>query len=1090
MKVYLQDHFVWPGIKKYAWQALLLLLMISTDAAFAREMRPEGAADPVIVTGTVTDQDGETLVGVTVKIKGTTTGTTTGQDGKFTITVPSPTSILVFSYLGFAMQEVSVDNLTSLAISMLVEATSMKEVIVVGYGETKKNNITGAVTQIGSEYFDDRPMPNVARGLQGVIPNLNIKMTDGKPIRTATYNIRGTTSIGGGGSALVLVDGVPGDPSTLNPSDIESVTVLKDAASAAIYGARGAFGVLLITTKTAKKNKIQLNYTTNYSINQKTTNLDLVNDSYTWAKLYDESFYAWNDYLNPPTNIGSILTFSPAYLEELKKRSEDPSLPKTEIDPITGQYVYYANTDWHKELYKNNNSTMEHALSISGGGEKVNFLMSGRYYFQDGIFRYNTDKFNRYNLRLKGNVKVNDWLNVNTNTDLSNYTYRYPLTSRSGLAAVWRTMSSTAYPVAPLLNPDGTITTVGAYSIGDLYYGKSFSDDKQFFLKNTLGFSASIIKNKLNIKGDATHQWTNTDKRQKFFQVPYSVKPGEVISTGLNYLGNNVGNLTYQAANIYTDFTQNWGRHQFKIMSGWNVEYNSLRSQYAERDGLLLDNFVDFSSAVGTNIELTGSGSEYAYSGLFYRANYSFDNRYLLELNGRYDGSSKFPETQRYGFFPSGSAGWRVSEEKFMAGTKKWLDEFKLRASYGTLGNGNIAPYTYLETMGVSTSSVIVNGRYQNYIQKPAVVPEGLTWERSTTLDFGADLEMFNNRLIISADWYQRKVTGMITGGPTLPASFGAPTPRGNNAELVTTGWEGSLAWNGLIKTRKPISYGLRLTLADNVAKVTKFYNPNQLISTYNEGRGIGDIWGYETLGFFTSAADIASSPNQSYFVVSNTNKLLPGDIKFADLNNDGKVNPGKSTLLDPGDRKIIGNSSIRYPYGITGDFGWNNFTLTAFFQGVGKRDWYPGVQTDYFWGQYSRPYSFLPEFTLNRWTEDNPSQDAYFPRYRGFVALSGTRELAVPQTRYLQNASYIRLKNLTVGYSLPAKFLQRAKISSVRFILTGQNLWTYSPMYKVTKNFDPEVIEGSDPEINSGSGDGFSYPMLKTYTFGINVGL
>jgi len=328
----------------------------------------------------------------------------------------------------------------------------------------------------------------------------------------------------------------------------------------------------------------------------------------------------------------------------------------------------------------------------------------------------------------------------------------------------------------------------------------------------------------------------------------------------------------------------------------------------------------------------------------------------------------------------------------------------------------------------------------------------------------------------------------MITPGQPLPGVFGAAEPKGNFADLKTTGWEVSLSWNDQILMHKPLTYGLRLTLADNISYITDFYNPNNLLSTYYKGQRLGEIWGLETLGFFESVDDIQKHADQSYIVVSNNNKPLPGDLKFKDRNGDGKVNIGKNTVEDPGDQGIIGNSSIRFPYGITGDVGWNNFSLTVFFQGVGKRDWFPSTEAAYFWGQSNRVYSFLPAFNLNRWTEENPSQDAYFPRYRGYSALSGTRELAIKQTRYLQNASYIRLKNITLGYLLPAGLLSKLRLTSCRIYFTGQNLWTHSPMYNVTKNFDPEVIEGSDPEINKTQGDGFSYPMQKSYTVGLNL--
>ena len=1051
------------------------------------------------VKGSVLSEQEKSLQGVTVQVTDATGKNiqvvSTNESGLFTISnlQGGKKYDFLFTYVGHEAHRlkgflVNSNENNSIAVIMKPSVAMNEDVIVVGYGSQKKVNLTGAVDQVGSEYFDNRPMPNVARGLQGVIPNLNIKMTDGKPTRSATYNVRGLTSIGSGGSALVLIDGVPGDPATINPNDIQSVSVIKDASAAAIYGARGAYGVVLITTKNPKKDKVQINYNGSYSINQRTTTPDLVSNGYIWAQNFVESFYSWNDYLSYPQTINSQLGFSLAYLDSLKTHDEDPSLPQTTIDPLTGKYQYFANTDWFKELYKDNVPAIEQSISVSGGSEKVNFLISGRYYHQDGIFRYNTDKFNRYNLRFKGSIKANDWLTIHTNTDYSSYKYTYPLTSVGGLNAVWRMLAVTGFPVSPLLNPDGTMTIVGAYSVGDFYYGKSKSTTTQNFLRNTVGFNAVAIKDKLSIKGDFSYLFTNTEEERKFFTVPYSIKPGETITSGLNYLNNDVSKQDYFVGNLYAEYTQKFGEHDIKLLGGWNVEYNKVKSQLVQRDGLLVANLPDFNLATGLNFRVTGGGNEWATSGIFYRANYAFKNRYLLELNGRYDGSSKFPTTQQYGFFPSASAAWKISEENFMKGTSGWLSSLKLRGSYGSLGNGNINPYTFLQTISAGTSSKIVNGSFPSYIQQPGVIPQGLTWEKSTTLDFGLDAELFSRRLNFTFDWYERKTTDMITAGQPLPAVFGAAVPKGNYADLETRGWEVSLSWRDRIDMKKPLTYSLRFTLGDNVSYITDFYNPNGLLSTYYKGQKVGDIWGYETEGFFTSADDIAKHADQSYFVVSNSNKLLPGDLKFRDRNGDGKVNQGKNTLDDPGDQTIIGNTSIRLPYGFTGDVEWNNFYFSVFFQGVGKRDWYPSTEAAFFWGQSNRPYSFLPTFNLDRWTEENPSQDAYFPRYRGYTALSGTRELAVQQTRYLQNAAYIRLKNLTIGYSLPKLIIDKLKISSFRVYATGQNLWTHSPMYKITKNFDPEVIEGSDAEINAGGGDGFSYPMQKTYTIGVNI--
>lgn len=1047
--------------------------------------------EPPVFRGKITDEKGIPLTGASIQVKGKSIGTTTNSKGEFELKNIEEGSVLVISFIGYVAQEIAVGSQEYVNIILVASQNSLNSIVVVGYGTQKKVDLTGAVDQVGSEYFEDRPLANVTRGLQGVLPNLNIKITDGKPIRGAAYNIRGATSIGSASStpnALVLIDGVPGDPENVNPDDIESVTILKDAASAAIYGARAAFGVVLITTKTPKSGRTQVNYSVNFSNERRTTTPDLVTNGYEWAKNYDDALFGWMDYGSHPVNIDGKLLFSPAYLDSLKYHSEHPELPNWGID-AAGNYAYYANTDWMKELYKNSNNAMEHTISLSSGNDRIKFAMSGRYYTQDGVFKFNSDKFNRYNFRVKGEVKVTDKFIVNTNVDFSNNDYKYPLTSQGGVNAIWRLLSASGYPLAPLLNPDGTITNIGSYSIGDLYQKKSFSNLNETANRNTIGFTGLPFKH-VTIKGDFTYLNTTSTDRRRYFPVTYSIKPGVLTNSGLNYLEESGEKEKDFIGNLYADYSNRFGDHNLKFLVGGNLESYSYRQDRVRRDGLIVDNIVDWNLATGTNYVLTGGGYDWSTAGLFSRLNYSYKDRYLVELNARYDGSSRFPVNKAWGFFPSAEAGWIISKEKFLESASSWLGLLKIRGSYGALGNGNIAPYSFVPTIGVNTSNVLQNGVYPNYIQKPNVYPNNITWERVNMANLGLDLGLLQNRLTASFDAYERNTIDMITVGPPLPAVFGATVPNGNNANLRTKGWEVSLNWQDKIGTSKPFSYSFRFTLSDYNSVITKFYNPNYLLNTYYVGYKLGTIWGFETLGFFKDDADIASSPNQkNYFQVSNGNNILPGDIKFADLNHDGFVNIGKNTLQEPGDQKVIGNTTPHFPYSFTTDLSWNNFSFSAFIQGVGKRDWMPSREASYFWGQYNRPYSVLPKFNLNRWTPDNPDPNAYFPRYRAFVALSGTRELAIPQTRYLQNASYVRLKNVTIAYNLPKSLIQKIGAKSVRIYFNGQNLWTYSPMFKITKNFDPEVIEGSDPEVNSSGGDGFSYPMLKSFSFGINLG-
>ncbi|SDD11781.1 SusC/RagA family TonB-linked outer membrane protein [Niabella drilacis] len=1080
----LRRRFQRPGRKAFIRVFLIQTVFLLCSNCFYGQNTGE-------IKGTVRNSAQEPLSGISIIIKGTQTGAVTDNAGRYAIVPGSADPVLLVSGVGYAATEIVAGGRSVIDITLQRESQELEDVVVVGYGRQKKINLTGAVEQVDSRYFENRPVPNASRSLQGAIPNLNIGYKDGRPTANPAYNIRGLTSIGAGGSALVLIDGVVGDPLFLNPNDIASVTVLKDAASAAIYGSRGAFGVVLITTKTASKSRPKIHYSGSYSHAERTIKQKMVTEGYLWAKMFKESYTSWTDYTTLPSTIGgSGLLFSSSYLDSLLYRSQHPgALPDVSTDPATGNYMYYGNTDWFNELYASSIPSTQHAVSVSGGTDKVDYAVSGNYYGQGGLYRIRGDQYHKYNLRVKGGVQATDWLRINTNNDFSNYQYTDPFNNGN----IWNTLNVGGYivPMAMLYNPDGSLTRTAAGSLGQMIGGAK-AETNSSFVRNNISFIATLIKNKWSIRGDFSHQQTTSDVINKSVVVPYSVKPGEILTLGTSAMSNTQQKTTYTAYNLYTDFSQSFGKNDFKIMVGTNTEISQLKNLFVYRDNLLVPDLTDFNLAAGQNIQLTGGGNEWATSGVFSRINYSFAGKYLLELNGRYDGSSKFPASQQFGFFPSISAGWRVTEERFMKGSSAWLDNLKFRVSYGALGNSQIDPYLYVEQLKARLSPVVISGLYPAYITNPAVLADNFTWEKSTTTDFGMDIEMLKRRLSGSFDWYRRMTTDMITIGPVLPAVFGAGAPRGNYADLKTTGFELSVAWSDQIRTAKPVNYMIRLTLADNVSYITKYNNPtgllapdpNTFITNYYVGQRVGDIWGYTTEGLFASEEDIANHADQSAVIVSSGNKVLPGDIKFKDLNNDGKINKGLGTLKDHGDWSIIGNSTPRYSYGITTNVDWNQLFLSAFFQGIGKRDWYPSYGATEFWGQYSVWYGTIPAATLkNNWTLNGNDPNSYWPRYRGPMPY-GERELQ-PQTRYLQNASYIRLKNLTVGYSLPKALLRKARLENVQVYLSGENIWTYTPMSRINGNIDPELISPVQA-----STDGNAYPILKTYTFGINIGL
>jgi TonB-linked SusC/RagA family outer membrane protein len=1080
-----------------SWLALCLCLILPGYA--------QQANTSTGIKGTVVNDRHEMLVGVSVTISEVATGihntSVTDEKGIFTFNGLKAGGVynLTFTYIGFEQQtiknyKVKANETNSLLVKLKETVTSLGDVVVVGYGSQKKINLTGAVTQVGGDdVMEDRPMPNMARGLEGVVPGLNISMTDGKPIRSPSFNIRGTTSISGAAPALVLIDGVSGDPSLLNPSDIETITVLKDAASAAIYGARAAYGVVLITTKSPRKGGVQVNFNTNYTVNQKTIDPKLVTDGYEWTKDFADSYNAWYDYKSPPTTINGIMPYSPSYLDSMKARQTDPSLPKVTIDPATGKYIYYGSTDWYHLLYRQNIPSQEDALSISGSNQNSDFLISGRYYTQGGIFRFHPDDFDRYNLRAKGDVTVAPWLTVSDNIDFNTYSYYYPV--MNGMSPVWRYLDVTAIPNAVLFNPDGTLTPSSYQGVGDLYTGNNYTKTRQLYFRNTASFSADIIKNVLNLKGDFTYAYTNQQTDGHYYPVSYSAGPGLTGNNTNNFLNRANGLTKYLATNIYAQAQKDFGAHSVKLLAGMNVEDSRFDTSFFQRDGLLDPSLPDFNLLNGINYQVKGGGNEWSIAGFFFRANYAYKNRYLLEVNGRYDGSSKFPSNSRFGFFPSVSAGWIISNESFMEQTHSWLNNLKIRGSFGSLGNGVISPYRFIPSMNVSQSTgIIINGAFPTYTRSPNVLPNGLTWESSTTANVGVDVSVLKNRLNVTYDYYERFTTGMFTPSQPLPAVFGATVPYGNYSNLKTDGWELNASWKDRIS--KNFSYSVGFVLSDSKAFITKYNNPNGILpypyaqnpSVYYKGERVGEMWGFVNDGLYTQDELNKAHPDQtSYIVVSNSNVPMPGDIRFKDLNGDNAINIGKGTLADHGDIKVIGNNQPRYNFGVNLGATYSMFSVSAFIQGVGHRDWWPGTEAGAFWGQYNRPYESVPAYMMkNVWSETNPN--AYFPRYRGYVALQGNRELAVLQTRYMQNAAYARLKNFNITWNLPKHWAEMAKMQSARIYFTGQNLFTVSPMHKWAKNFDPEVIDGADPEVSQSAGNGYDYPMLKSYTVGLNL--
>lgn len=1071
------------------------------------------------VTGTITDPKGEPIIGANVVVKGSTNGTITDIDGHFSIEV-TPNAILQVSYIGYVAQDVPVGNKNNLVISIHEDTQKLDEVVVVGYGSQKKVNLTGAVEQVTSDVFEGRPTANATQMLEGVVPNLNISLSDGKPGRTADFNVRGAGSINGG-SALVLIDGVEGDPSMLNPNDIESISVLKDAAASAIYGARAPFGVVLITTKNATEGKPKVTWSSSYSLQSPQNVPDVVSDGYIWAKHFYDAYFNYNQ--ANPSGINKTQQFSVAWLDEYKRRHETGDFGTVISDGsigTKGRYVYYPEgTDYYDLMYKKNVFAQNQNLSVSGSDGKFDYYLSGRFYSYDGLFDSDeqTDKFKTYNMRFKGGYQLTPWLKISNNFEFSHNKYYNPITYSEGSGVVWRNIADEGHPSSPLFNPDGTMTYSAVYTVGDLLYGRSGITTKNSNLKNTTTFNAKFLGDRLRVNGDFTYQQKTQEKTKKQVRSPYARSADANGESKIEYITGTYSNLAettdhtnYLATNLFAEFEETFAeKHYFKAMAGWNYEKSSFKRIYAYNDDLLTDDVDNMNLVMGTdNRSITSQWKAYQFGGAFFRLNYAFDDRYLLEVNGRYDGSSRFPSDERWAFFPSASVGWRISQEPWWNVKSEHISNAKVRFSWGSLGNAaGLSNYQYIQTLGISKSDYILDGLRQNYMSSPAALPGNLTWETATTYDIGVDLGFFDNRLTVSGDYYIRKTTDMIVNGPTVPDVFGASSPKGNYADMSTYGYELSLEWkDGFDLAGKRFNYSIKGTLADYYSVIDKFNNANMSLSeyanqsldkNYYEGMRIGEIWGFVSNGLWQDQAGIdaaeaaAKAAGQSYYnplmQTSKTYKLYPGDIKFEDLNGNGYIDRGQNTVDDPGDRKIIGNEEPRYIYSFTLSADWNNIWVSAFFQGVGKQDWYPSNEASTFWGQYNRPYNQMPSWHVdNYWTPENP--DAFLPRYTGYYApFYGGHKNA--NTRYLMNAAYLRLKNIQVGYNLPSEWIKKLHLTNVGIYLSGENLFTWSPLYKYSKDVNVSNIGESDKDLtSSNSGDGYNYPMMKSFSIGLNV--
>ena len=1097
------------------------------------------SAQKSVVKGTVKDSDGELLMGAGVVVKGTSQGTITDVDGNFVLEGVTYPVTLVASFIGMADQEVTLNSAAESPCQIVLGADEnfLNEVVVVGYGTQKKVNLTGAVGVVEGKDLALRPVNSAAQALQGADPSLLLTMGNGS-VEGNEYSvsIRGNVSINSG-SPLILIDGVEGSLGQVNPNDIESVSVLKDASACAVYGAKASAGVILVNTKNGSSGKASITYDGRVSVSTNTTSTDFITSSYDYVTLCNEFYEYFKGY--------GAWTFTDAQIEMMKERrydvTENPERPWV-IPDETGlySYVYLANFDWYDFLFKRTRPETEHNISVRGGNDKVKYFVSGRYLYREGLFNNEgEDKFNGFNLRSKIDAKLTNWLTYSNSLSFERQLYSYGgfweqdgLQGNTGTGILWN-LTQNVGPMLTPWNPDGTVNMYPGYMAdatspifsgrgGPYTDGRNTNSRARNYLTMTNRFTFDIVK---GLKFIADYTYKRRDNVEAYRSLP-TANSYDNINKGLYKnptAGMAVGQFTngsvydfyrqkryYQdghIANAYFTYNGSFNDHNVSATVGGNFDdYYATTLAITQKGGLSENlSFIGLTTNEDgfNNIEAASQSiSSYRTLGFFARANYDWKGRYLVELSGRYDGSSRFPKGQRWGFFPSASAGWRISEEPFFKPLKSWWSNAKVRLSYGSLGNQQVSDYYYWDTIKTGSQSVLLNGTTKSsYAQATVPVSSDLTWETVITQNLGFDLGFFKNKLNVTADFFIRDTKDMLTKAMTLPSVYGSAAPKTNAADLRTKGYEIQVSWkDGFKLAGKDFTYSVGGSLGDYKTVITKYDNPTKLLSDHYEGKVLGDVWGYVTDGLFATdeeAAAYAAVVNDKnankgvYAGKAPYNVLMAGDIKFLDLPTvdtdgdgipdagDGIINTGDNTLENPGDRQIIGNTKPRYIYSLKGDLQWMGIDFSIFFQGVGKVSWMPDYNCIYFWNTYSyhRP-TFIPKnFEAKCWSDEEGADNSnvLFPRRRGRMAASS---YITTNDYWIQDASYIRLKNLTVGYTLP---LKTKAVEKVRVYFSGENLWYWSPMKEWTDVVDPEVA------TSSAYGD-CSYPYSKIFSFGVNV--
>ena len=1061
-----------------------------------------GAADPayaiedkITVTGKVTDTAGEPLVGVSVVVVGEQGNVAISDiDGVYTIVSPA-NGTLEFSLIGMENTRVPVGGKSVVDVVMKEENLVLDELVVVGFGSQRKENLTGAVSTVNvGRTMDGKPFTDPAKGLQGAVPGLTVTFSNGAINNAPAINIRGMGSLNAadGGSPLILVDNVVvSDISLVNAEDIESISILKDAASTSIYGARAAFGVILIKTRSGRMgSKFSVSYTNNFSWGTPTVLPQFPKDAVAEIAAMDAAMargkQAFDMFgMKAQPLMDGIERWIANYSHN---RRGHEMIMGEDFEVKDGVTYFYRLWDPVKEMYQKWTPQQSHNLQVTGGSDRISFVLSGGYQYQEGILKIKPDIINKYNLSLGVNAKAAPWVDIEARMNLRQTDYDYPYSYQDPYYYMWRW--GTYFPYGTYTDWQGT--TAWFRHIPGYLHNASYSTSRQSYY-NTQVAATFHIGEYVDLRSEFAYSTTN----RRVHESGGYVAMWDFWGGGLNYNTKLPGSsadeveftsyrTTQITSNTYATFEKDFGEHNLKVTAGVNIETGQSQMQMAKKMGLMDKELGQLPLATGA-ATVNGSASDWAVAGWFARVNYNYKNRYLAEVNGRYDGSSNFPSHSRWAFFPSFSLGYRVSEEPFFAPVKQVVSDMKIRGSYGLIGNQNVGADRFIPTMSTAYASWLVDGAKVLYTGLPANVSSSLYWEDVATLDIGVDLRFLGNKYGITFDWFQRTNRNMLSVGETLPETFGTAAAMVNDGRLRTRGWE--ITIDGSHSFGNGLSIYGNVNISDYKSVITEWNaNSGNLLTSNYKGKTIGEIWGFETDRYFTSAEDVASSPSQVGLQTGNF-VFGPGDIKYRDLNGDNVINAGKSTLGDHGDLKVIGNTTPRYQYSIRVGGAWKGVDVDIYLQGIGKRQlWATGNEAI----PYYRGADVMYEHQMDFWSPENPNARYPLPYTgNGSTAISGIRYMAnaaansgnnfYPQTKYLLNLSYLRVKNITIGYSLPDKWISRANLTKARVYFSGENLFEFSQK-KIP--IDPEITAGSATSNFYGR----TAPFERIISFGVQL--